>query len=120
MYKNNIIIVNPWEMEIDPIATGKQLRKKRREASVSQEYLSEIITRYCVDSACKNIISKWETGKLIPSAQHLKFLAKNYGCTMDELIVTYSTSSADERDQPVPFYRLFFIINIFIFSNKQT
>lgn len=115
MYKNNIIIVNPWEMEIDPIATGKQLRDKRREASISQEYLSELITRNCVNSACKNVISKWETGKLIPSTQHLKFLAKIYGCFMDELIVTYGTSSADEQDQLVPVYGVIIWMKLMFF-----
>lgn len=115
MYKNNIIIVDPWEMEIDPIATGKQLRKKRREANISQEYLSEIITRYCVKPACKNIISKWETGKLIPSIHHLIFLAFIYGCSVDELIVTYRTSRADERDQPVPVYGVIIWIKLMFF-----
>ena len=36
---------NSWLMGIDPVATGGQLRKVRRDHGITQEFLSELFER---------------------------------------------------------------------------
>lgn len=91
-----------WLMGIDPIATGKQLKKLRREHDITQEFLSELFER-CGDSASRVIISMWETGKKLPSLSHMVFLSELYGCSMDELVISFRRSKeAGDDDQLVP------------------
>lgn len=101
LQESDISMDRPWEWEPDPEATGRQLRRMRKEHGMSQEALSAVISAHCTRSACKNVISKWETGKLLPSLTHVAFLAGLYGCSIDELVMTYGRESADGSDQPV-------------------
>ncbi len=91
-------------MGIDPIATGRQLKKLRREHHLTQEYLSELFEQGFY-SVSRVSISAWENSKKLPKLDHLVFLSELYGCSLDELVISYrrSRESAD-RDQPVPYY----------------
>lgn len=91
-----------WLKEIDPIATGRQLKKLRRKHNITQEQLSELFSD-CVSSASRVVISMWENGRRVPSITHVVFLAELYNCSLDELIISYrrSKESGDE-DQLVP------------------
>lgn len=100
----HINYANSWLMGIDPDATGRQLKKQRRCHNLSQEELSERFEQGG-DSASRVIISMWETGKKMPTLSHIVFLAELYGCTLDELVVSYRRSQErelEDRDQPVP------------------
>ncbi len=104
----SINYANAWLMGIDPIATGRQLKKLRRDHHLTQEFLSELFEQGG-DSASRVIISMWENGKKLPTLSHIVFLAELYGCRLDELVVSYRRSrEADDRDQPVH------LINIFL------
>ena len=100
------ILNESWDMEIDSFATGARLRDMRiQKGQISQQMLSDIICLHCVETASRNSISDWETGKKLPSLQHLKFLSLLYGCSMDELVVSYheAKNASKEQDQLVPF-----------------
>ena len=93
-----------WLMGVDPIATGKQLKRFRRQNHLSQENLSEIFEQ-AGDSASRNTISMWENGRKLPTLEHIVFLAELYHCTQDELVISYRRSQeAADRDQPVPLH----------------
>lgn len=102
MKKLTINYKTAWLMGIDPVATGRQLRSKRCAHHLTQEKLSELFEDGG-DSATKNAISSWETGKKLPSLPHVVFLAELYNCSLDELVLSYRRScNEDDRDQPVP------------------
>ncbi len=104
MSKLTINYANAWLMGFDPIATGQQLRRLRREHHLTQEQLSELFEQ-AGDSASRNTISCWESGRKYITLSHVVLLAELYGCSLDELVLSYRRSrEADERDQPVPFF----------------
>lgn len=106
-----------WLMGIDPVATGRQLKKLRRDRGITQEFLSELFER-CGDSASRVIISMWETGKKLPSLSHMVFLAELYGCSLDELVISYRRSrETEDEDQLVPF--LLFILVLALDEHMQ-
>ncbi|MBC5742747.1 helix-turn-helix transcriptional regulator [Lachnospiraceae bacterium MD308] len=128
MKKLTINYATAWLMGIDPDATGQQLRSMRRAHHLTQESLSELFENGG-DPVSKNAISTWETGKKLPSLPHVVFLAELYGCTLDELVLSYRRSrDEDDRDQPVPFYsnnviwrRMYakFICSVFFFVTQR-
>ena len=94
-----------WMVGADPVATGKRLKKLRKEYNLTQEELSERFERMCTTPASRVTISNWETGRKIPSLEHLLFLRALYSCLLDELVVSYWESrTAQESDQPVAFF----------------
>lgn len=97
--------LNNWD--VNRRATGEQLYQYRRKANFTQEYLAELL------DVSRVIISTWESGRKMPSWTHMVNLAKLYGCSLDELVVTYQRSrERDDRDQPVP------LINITTFKTN--
>jgi transcriptional regulator with XRE-family HTH domain len=110
MKKVTINYAKSWLMGIDPVATGRQLKKLRRENGFTQECLSEQFER-CGDSASRVIISMWESGKKLPSLSHMVFLAELYGCSLDELVISYRRSrETEEDDQLVPLIITYFYV----------
>jgi len=107
--KEHMIKVNyatAWLMGIDPIATGKRLRDKRRAFSLTLDQLSELFEQGG-ESVCRQAISKWESGKSFPSLPHIVFLSELYHCSLDELVATYRHSQEnEEEDQLVPLYNI--------------
>lgn len=92
-----------WLMGFDPVATGQQLRRMRRANDLTQEALSEVF-ELAGDSASRVTISNWENGRKVPTIFHLVFLAELYGCSLDELVLSYRRSrDAGDGDQPSPF-----------------
>lgn len=90
---------------IDPVATGRQLKKHRCQNNFTQEDLSELFNDCHDGTASRVIISMWENGNKLPTLSHIMFLAELYGCTLDELVVSYRRSherELEDRDQPVP------------------
>ena len=96
--------LSPDLMRIDPIATGRQLRKMRILHSLTQEELSAQFDSTDF-TASRNIISQWETGKKLPSMQHVVGLSELYCCRIDELVISVrrALEASEDRDQPVPF-----------------
>ena len=89
-------------MRIDPVATGRQIKKMRRTLNLTQEQLSEIFEQayYPVSRVS---ISLWESGRKLPSPDHLVLLAVLFDCSLDELVFGNRRSQDREgRDQPVP------------------
>lgn len=109
----HINYANSWLMGIDPVATGRQLQELRRKNHLTQEDLSELF-EWCDISASRVSISVWENGKKTPSLLHIVFLAELYGCTLDELVVSFRRSherELEDRDQPVPLEKYIFFIS---------
>ncbi len=110
--------LNNWD--VNRWATGEQLYQHRRKANLTQEYLAELL------DVSRVIISTWESGRKMPSWTHMVNLAKLYGCSLDELVVTYQRSrERDDRDQPVPLVNYMFIyldecmrLHMFVFFCK--
>lgn len=100
---------------VDPVATGRQLKELRRQHNFTQKDLSELFD-YCYDStATREYICEVENGRAIFSIHLLVFLAELYGCTLDELVVSYRRSherELEDRDQLVP------LINNIIFKTN--
>ena len=93
-----------WLMGIDPDATGRQLKKLRCDRGITQERLSDLFGR-CGDSASRVVISMWENGKKLPSLSHMVLLSELYGCSLDELVVSYRRSrEIGDDNQLVPFF----------------
>lgn len=95
---------------VDPEATGRQLKQLRRQNNFTQKDLSELFD-YCYDTtATREYISIVESGKQVPSIHFLVFLCELYGCSLDELVVSYRRSrESEDRDQPVPLENTYFI-----------
>ncbi len=101
-----------WLMGLDPIATGRQLRRKRLESGRTQEELSETFERYG-ESASRNTIGCWERGIKCISLAHVVFLSELYHCPIDELVFSYRRSRQrenDGRDQLVPLFAAHFAV----------
>ena len=98
------------DWEIDSRATGERLFSYRRKNNLTQEDLSGLFVS-CRKSASRVVISKWENGSKTPSLLHLVFLARLYGCTLDELVVIRQCSREhDDRDQLVPLEKYIFFV----------
>lgn len=104
MNTNSFNPYSAWKMAIDPIATGKAWRHKRRELSLSQDDLALIFELAEMDIAMsKSAISAVENGRHTPSIHHAFFFAELCGYPVEELVVTYRRSrEADGRDQLPP------------------
>lgn len=90
-----------WLMGVDLVTTSAHLRSMRRKNHLTQEMLSELFEQ-AGDPVSRNSISYWETGKKLPSVEHLVFLAELYRCSLDELIFSFRRSRSEENgDQPV-------------------
>lgn len=96
----NYIIANPALVKIDPIATGRRLRAKRR-GLFTLEGLSQVFMD-CDCPVSVNSIGKWERGVCMPRLEHLFLLSCLYRCSLDELVVGVSESrDFESQDQPV-------------------
>ena len=106
--KRNLVITagEAWKMAVDPVATGKSLRRMRKEAGITQEKLADIITDYCDFPATSATVSYWETGRRAMSLAHAVFISNLFGCKLDELVVSIMRSYGKEQedDRLVPFY----------------
>lgn len=98
---------------VDPVATGRQLKKLRRQHNFTQKDLSELFD-YCYDTtATREYICVVENGGAIPSIHFLMFLSELYRCPIGELVVSYRCSrEAEDRDQPVPLKILYIRTNV--------
>ena len=90
-----------WKNAVDPIATGKAWRQKRKELHLSQDDLSLIFELAEMGiNMSKAAISAVENGKHKPSLDHVIFFAALCACPVEELVVTCGRSrEADDRDQ---------------------
>ena len=81
-----------FEKEVIPdnAALGKNIRKKRLEKNISQEYLAEKL------DISRQSISKWENGLSEPSKRNLAQLARIFDCELEELL--YGTQGLIEKD----------------------
>lgn len=59
---------------------GKNIRKRRREADMTQEELAERL------GVSYQAVSRWENGTTYPDIELLPVLAGMFGCTLDELV----------------------------------
>ena len=93
-----------WKDTVDPIATGRAWRQKRKELHLSQDDLSLIFELAEMGiNMSKAAISAVENGKHKPSLDHAIFFAALCKCPVEELVVTCGRSrEADDRDQLPP------------------
>lgn len=92
-----------WQMGIDPEATGKAWRRKRKEMHLSQDELSDIFEAADMRMS-KSAISQIETGKHKPSIDNAFFFAELCDCLVEDLVVTYRRSCGDVDHDQVIFY----------------
>lgn len=59
---------------------GENIREKRKELKLSQEYIAEKL------GVSRQAVSKWETGQTDPTAKNLVELAQLFGITVSELV----------------------------------
>ena len=101
-------ISGAWRWCADSAAVGRRLCSLRKECSLTQQMLSDIICANCAETASVNTISSWERGKKLPSLVHLMFLQGLYGVSLDVLLPSYAQTSdedsAQEGEQPSPFF----------------
>lgn len=93
-------------MEIDLIATGKQLAATRRKHHLKQRELSALFME-AYRSASVETICRWENGKKLISLENVVFLAELYTCRIDELVISFRRSSMKDAaggDQPSLFF----------------
>lgn len=69
---------------LDLVATGLNIKSLRKRAGISVHTLQEI---FCFPSP--QAIYNWESGKNMPSVDNLLVLSEIFGCTMENIIVTY-------------------------------
>ena len=77
----------------DNAVLGENIRQKRLEKNISQEYLAEQL------NISRQSISKWENGLSEPSKNNLTQLARVLGCELLELY--YDENNSDEQDKLV-------------------
>lgn len=75
-------ISGAWRWCADSAAVGRRLCSLRKECSLTQQMLSDIICANCAETASVNTISSWERGKKLPSLVHLMFLQGLYGVSL--------------------------------------
>lgn len=91
-----------WDLAIDPEATGKAWRRKRKKNHLSQDGLSEIFIAVGMPMS-KAAISAVENGKHLPSIHHAFLFAGLCECQVEDLVITYRRSrESDDLDQVVP------------------
>lgn len=59
---------------------SEKIQKLRKERGLTQEQFAEMLF------VSRTAVSKWETGRGIPSMESLQMIAKIYGITLDELL----------------------------------
>lgn len=80
------------------------IREKRKEKNISQEYVAEQL------EVSRQAVSKWETGKSVPSMANLKKLAELYSCDIDELLS--DGKNEKEADPPTLKSNLYDILGV--------
>lgn len=78
---------------MDQAKIGQHLAALRRSAGMTQETLAEHI------GVTNKTISRWETGRYLPDIEALALLAKEFGTSVDALLVG---ESAAENTRPAP------------------
>jgi transcriptional regulator with XRE-family HTH domain len=96
---------------IDPVGTGKRLRKYRNGYSLSQDDIADFFV-LAGSAISKQSISNWERGKGLPTIDHMALLAYGlYHVGLEDLYVRYgSCERADSDDQPAHLFVLSMII----------
>ena len=92
-------ISGAWRWCADSAAVGRRLCSLRKECSLTQQMLSDIICANCAETASVNTISSWERGKKLPSLVHLMFLQGLYGVSLDVLLPSYAQTSDEDSAQ---------------------
>ncbi len=83
------------------MSLGENIRKKREELKLSQEYVAERL------GVSRQAVSKWETGKSEPTASNLVELANVFEIGLSELVdpKEYTSKKAIEKRKPNPILR---------------
>lgn len=80
---------------------GENIREKRKELKLSQEYIAEQL------GVSRQAVSKWETGQADPMAKNLVDLAQLFGITVSELVKSDSLQQGNSSAKPTknPMFR---------------
>ena len=73
---------------------GENIREKRKELKLSQEYIAEQL------GVSRQAVSKWETGQTDPTAKNLVELAQLFGITVSELVESDKQAQGNQTEQP--------------------
>ena len=80
---NNDFSIIPDQPYIDLIATGRNLKRIRKQKKFTQAQTADFFYGNLSIAA----ISAWENGKSLPDYKHLIILGNIYGYRLDELLV---------------------------------
>lgn len=73
---------------------GENIREKRKELKLSQEYIAEQL------GVSRQAVSKWETGQTDPTAKNLVELAQLFGITVSELVESDKQAQGVQSEKP--------------------
>ncbi|MBQ8559350.1 MAG: helix-turn-helix transcriptional regulator [Tyzzerella sp.] len=73
---------------------GENIREKRKELKLSQEYIAEQL------GVSRQAVSKWETGQTDPTAKNLVELAQLFGITVSELVESGQLAQGNQSEKP--------------------
>jgi len=68
---------------IDPVATGKNIRRMRKERGIT---VAEIQERLGLSTP--RVIYKWQKGERMPGTENLLELSKMFGASVNDIIIT--------------------------------
>ena len=91
-------ISGAWRWCADSAAVGRRLCSLRKECSLTQQMLSDIICANCAETASVNTISSWERGRSDPSTTNLIALAKLFGIEPEELLRAAEVKDESETE----------------------
>lgn len=94
---------------------SEKLQKLRKEKGITQEEFAERLF------VSRTAVSKWETGRGIPSIESLKMIAKFYEISLDELLSSNEIIKVAEKENEENINRFSFfvegILNILAFAS---
>jgi transcriptional regulator with XRE-family HTH domain len=68
--------------KVDAIATGRNIRRYRKEEGFTQTELAN-----CFNFTTQQMVWRWENGKSVPSVDNLVILSFILGVSIDDLII---------------------------------
>ena len=69
---------------------GENIKKLRKEKSLSQEQLAEML------NVSRQAVSKWESGKTYPDIDNLILLKDIFNVTLDDLVINGDKNSSED------------------------
>jgi transcriptional regulator with XRE-family HTH domain len=100
------MMITVRRMEIDNEAQlrreiGERIRRARKSARGGQGF-RQIEVAEVLGKKGEGTVSSWETGRALPDAMTLRWMAQNYGVSVDELLVLKEPGEPVQQPLPEP------------------